>query len=393
MKRVLRIVSALLASVMLTLMLCSCKNTSYICTLDGVSCPVGPYAFYAYTTRDDYQTQLAYYGYTDFASALLSDYDDNGTKVYNHINSEVQENYKRYLFIKTQFQELGLTLSDDDLTAIDSAMKTNWVEKYGETGFTDICRTLGVTSSEFEEIISRPYKYNALLNYYFGEGGKYEITDSEMLNNYNTNYSRFRYIAVSKLDPDTSETLSTDELIVKKAKVDEALAKASAGEDFAGLIKAYSEDFVKVTDDMSDDEKTYYEEQNRKNTEDGIVVDKDGVFDYYSYYYSYTMDSNIVNKVFSMNDGDIALVELSSSFWILQRLDKNENESFYESKKSLIYSALSSPIIEELFAGWQKNSSITFNTATVSKYDPRKINSLFILDSDTSSGTTSGSGS
>ena len=78
-----------------------------------------------------------------------------------------------------------------------------------------------------------------------------------------------------------------------------------------------------------------------------------------------------------MEVGDIALIELSSSFWIIQKLDKNENESFYESKKDLIYSAISTPIIEEVFVEWEEDYAIVFNDATVNKYDPRKIEALF----------------
>ena len=130
MNKSIRIISAILASVMMLLTLCSCKDTSYACTVDGVEYPVGPYAFYAYYTRDKYQAQLAQYGMTDFASSLLSEADSEGTKLYEYINKEVQSSYISHLIVNLKFDDLGLTLSDEQKTAIDEAIQTNWIYQY-----------------------------------------------------------------------------------------------------------------------------------------------------------------------------------------------------------------------------------------------------------------------
>ncbi|MBQ7015041.1 MAG: hypothetical protein IJN12_02860 [Clostridia bacterium] len=379
MKKTTKFISVILVAAMMLLMMCSCANTSYICTVDGVKYPVGPYAFYAYYTRDKYEAQIAqYYGSTAFASALVSDVDTEGTKMYEYINSEVMASYVSHIIVNLKFEELGLELTEDQQSAIKTALQENWIDYYTEEGFADICRVLGITSSEFEEMVSVSYKYESLMSYLFGEGGEYEITEEELKSDFEENYERFRYIAFTKVDPETSLSLTTDELIAKKALVDDAYARALAGEDFGALVAEFSEDYIEITDGLDDTTKASYEETNRRNREDGIVTDKEGIFDYYYYYYyNYYLDSAIVDKVFTMEVGDIALIELSSSFWIIQKLDKNENESFYESKKDLIYSAISTPIIEEVFVEWEEDYAIVFNDATVNKYDPRKIEALF----------------
>lgn len=383
MKKTTKTVSAVLVAVMVLLMLCSCKDTSYACTVDDVQYPSGPYAFYAYYTRDKYQAQLSAYGITDFASALVSDADSDGTKLYDYINKETRSSYLSHLIVNLKFDEFGLELTDSQKTSINEALQTNWIDSYGEETFTDICRTLGLTVSEFEEMVSVSFKYQSLMDYLFGENGQYEITEDELQKKFEENYSRFRYIAVSKVDSETKETLSTDELIAKKAIIDDAYERALNGEDFGSLIAECSEDYIKITDDMSEEEKATYEESNTASREQGLVTDKDGVFNYnYYYYYGYTLDSNIVNKLFTMNDGDIEMIELSSSFWIVQKLDKNEDSSYYESKKDLIYNSISSPIIEEVFENWENSYAIVFNDSTVSKYDPRRIDALFYLNSE-----------
>ena len=383
MKKSIKSIAAVLAAIMMLLTLCSCKDTSYACTVDNEQYPVGPYAFYAYYTRDKYEAQLTAYGMTDFASSLLSDADSEGTKLYTYINDEVKSSYISHLIVNLKFDEFGLELTEEQKTSIDEAMQTNWVDSYGEETFTDICRTLGLTSAEFKEMVSVSFKYESLMNYLFGEGGQYEITEDELQRNFDENYTRFRYIAVSKVDSSTSTTLTTDELVAKKAIIDDAYARAIAGEDFGSLIAECSEDYIQITDDMTDDEKATYEASNAATREQGLVTDKNGIFDYtYYYYYGYTLDSTIVDKLFTMENGDIEMIELSSSFWIIQKLDKNEDSSYYESKRDLIYSSISSPIIEEVFSEWENSYAIVFNDAVVSKYDPRKIDSLFYSKSE-----------
>ena len=382
MKKTIRIISMVLASVMMLLTLCSCKDSSYACTVDGVEYPVGPYAFYAHYTRDKYQAQAEAYGSTDFAADLVASLDEDGTKLYEYINYETQSSYLSHLIVSLKFDQFGLELTADQKKAMEEAVQANCMDEFGEEGFTDICRTLGITAAEFKEMVGVSYKYEALTNYLFGEGGIYEITEDELRENYNENYSRFRYIIVSKIDTETNKALPTDELIAKKGIVDTAYAEALAGADFGDLIAAYSEDYMTISDDMTDEEKSTYEARNKSAREDGIVTDKNGIFDYlFYYYYNQTLDSQIVDKAFSMNDGDIALIEIDSSFWVIQKMDKNEKADYFESKKDLIYSTISSPLLDEEFAKWEKEFSIVMNESVVSKYDPRKIGPLFYVKS------------
>ena len=360
------------------MLISSCSYVSYIATIDNEKMPVGPYAFYAQYLRDNYQANLSYYGVTDFTAALTEQAPADGTKLYAYIIQETKNSYIQHILTERKFDEYGLSLSEEQKDALDESYQTNWVDNVGIEKLTEICKTLGMTSAEFKEVVSVSFKNSCLMDYLFGKGGRYEITEDELRNNYANDYERFRYIALSKLDS-SGATLSTDELIAKKAIIDEAYQKALDGEDFGSLIAQYSEDYIQIPDDVSDDEKNYYEQSNKQASEDGLVIDKNGIFNYeYYVYYNYAIDSNIVNAVFSMDVGDLKVVELSSSFWIIQKCDKNEKESYFESKRSLIYNNIASPIIDELYDEWESELLITFNDAAVNKYDPRKLEPLFI---------------
>ena len=360
------------------LFITSCSNVSYIATIDNEKMPVGPYAFYAQYTRDNYQSNLTYYGVTDFTSALTEQADSTGTKLYTHIIQEAKKSYIQHVLTERKFNEFGLSLSEDQKIALDESFQKNWVDNVGIEKFTEICKALNLTSAEFKNVVSVSFKNACLMDYLFGAGGRYEITEDELRNNYAEGYERFKYIALSKVDP-SGATLSTDELIEKKAKVDEAYQRALDGEDFGELIALYSEDYFQITDEITEDERNLYELSNKQAAEDGLVIDKNGIFNYdYYIYYNYVIDSNIVNAVFSMEIGDLKVIELPSSFWIIQKCDKNEKESYFESKKTLIYNNIASPIIDELYTEWEKELLITFNEAAVNKYDPRKLEPLFI---------------
>ena len=378
--KIIKTVSVIVVLSMMLVMLSSCSNVSYIATLDNEKLPVGPYAFYAYYTRDTYQSNLSYYGVTDFTAALTEQADSSGTKLYSYIMQETKSSYIQHLITERKFEEYGLSLTDDQKAELDETFQSSWVDSNGIEKFTEICKTLELTSAEFKEMISVSYKNTQLMEYLFGEGGSYEITEEELRNKYADGYERFRYIAISKVDA-SGNMLTTDELIAQKALVDAAYERAVNGEDFGALIAEYSDDYLEITDDLTDDQKAAYEASNKQACEDGIVIDKNGIFNYeYYLYYNYVIDSNIVNAVFAndMAEGDIKFLELSTSFWIIQKCDKNAKEDYFESKRSLIYNEIASPIIEELYTEWENELLITFNEAAINKYDPRKISPLFI---------------
>lgn len=379
MKRI-KTISLFVVMAMMLALLSACSNVSYIATIDTEKMPVGPYAFYAYYTRDNYQSNLSYYGVTDFAAALTEQADSTGTKLYSYIMQETKASYIQHIITERKFKEYGLSLTEDQQAELDESFQTSWIDSNGIEKYTEICKTLGLTSAEFKEVISISYKNTQLMEYLFGEGGIYEITEDELRNKYSEGYERFRYIALSKVD-ETGATLSTDELITKKNLVDEAYQKALDGEDFGALIAQYSEDYLEITDELTDDEKTFYEASNKQASEDGLVIDKNGIFNYEYYaYYNYFIDSNIVNAVFSMNIGDVKVIELANAFWVIQKCDKNEKEDYFESKRSLIYNEIATPIIEELYTEWENELLITFNESAVNKYDPRKLDPLFITE-------------
>jgi hypothetical protein len=155
------------------------------------------------------------------------------------------------------------------------------------------------------------------------------------------------------------------------------------------IIKKYSEDYVALTDEMTEEDKTSAQAQNTDLVDNGLVINKSGVFNELLYnYYGVAVDTSVVDKVFSMNVGDVALIEVSNSFWVVKKCDPNEKEDYYTSKKDAIFNELTSPDVTAMFTEWNNDFPEVFNDKTVNKFDPRGLSSLFLSNTQQQDTTT-----
>lgn len=372
-----RTVSLFIAGLACLSLLGGCDDTSYAAQSGEKKYPTSVYAYYAYYTRDYYETVFRNYGISDI-SDILTEEISQGVPLYSMITDYAKSQYLSYVIINDKFDELGLSLSDETTEKIEEDLNTQYVDVYGEESLADICRTLGLSGNELKNIVATPYKSEAIMDYFFGEGGEHEITEEQKREVYESDYSRFKYIVIGKIDSE-GNTLPTSELMKKMELAQEAYDKALSGEDFEDLIKEYSEDYYKISEDLEEDTRESYEASNKVMTEDGVITDKSGIIDYNTYrYYGYTLDSAVVDKLFSMDEDAVAMVEVKNAFWIIKKFEKYSDPKYYQSKENLIYSGIATPISEELMSKWKNAMNITFNSAVVNKYDPRKIKSLFI---------------
>ncbi len=374
-----KILALCLAAVFVLAMLAACADTSYVMTVGEKKYPVGPFAFYAYLTRDTYDMQYYYYYNTRLTDVLNTELSD-GTKVYQTVNQYVEDQYLNHIVISEKFEELGLSLTEEQKAEIEANYKAGYVEQYG-ADLTTILETLQLTEEEMKDMIALSYKSEAIVNHYFGEGGQYEVLDSEMRSYFTENYARFKYVILDKKDED-GNTLTTDKLLAQYDKAKAALAALEAGRAIEDVIVEYSDDYVTENElpaDAKDEDKATAEAQNKTMTVDGVITDKAGIFDetYYSYYGS-TLDSEIVNWVFAAEIGEFELKELDGAYMVIQKFDVTENEEHYQARKSSVFSAITESQRSTLFSQWMGELSYTFNENARNLYDVRGLEPLFI---------------
>ncbi len=376
----IKLISICLVAVLLVSLLAACGDTSYIMSVENTKYPVGPYAFYAYYMRDTYDAQYYYYYGSRLTDVLNSEIDENGTKFYEALNQSIQEQYIAYIIVSEKFDQLGLTLSEEEIAAVEESYQTGYVESYGSEWPAKL-QAMQLTAEEFKDLLAVNYKNEAIVDYYFGEGGEKEIFDTDMKLTFNSNYARFKYVVLYKVDGD-GNTYTTDMLLEQYDKAKAALATLDEGKDITEAIMLYSDDYYnedELPEDLTDTDKESYELQNTSVLEDGLVTDKTGIFNEQLYsYYGYTLDSQLVNWLFAAQNGDYTLIELSDAYWVVQKCDINEKEDYYEAKKDAIFSDLTADDISTLYAQWKNAMPYVFNDSAVKVFDVRGLDPMFV---------------
>jgi len=191
-----------------------------------------------------------------FWSSLL--YEDVTAEQY--LNNAVTENVKRMLVCSTQFDKLGLKLTDAALEDIDTYIETLITERAdgSRNSFNQMLAQYGINIDMLREIYLMEDKTSMLFSRLYAKGGERELSDEALDTFCQEHYVRVRHIYVNdayvydtneegQIGYDESGTLKTRELTeaekaekaAKIASIDKALA---AGTDFDSVYKDYSED-------------------------------------------------------------------------------------------------------------------------------------------------------
>ncbi len=381
--------SILILCAIILSMICGCADTSYIMTNNGDKYAAGPFAFYAQYLHDYYDQMLTYYYQQNLTDILNKEVDENGTKLYENINKEIKQQYIRYIVLDKKFAELGLSMTEEETKEINDAFEY-YKSNYKTLDFTAIRQKLGLSEDEFKNLlVGINYKEQKLMNYYFGAGGENEISDTEMRKYFTENYRRFKYLVFYKTNSDGT-TLGTEDLLKKYEKVKEAKALLDEGQSFERLIPIYSEDYYKRENypDATDETWENYEAQNTENTENGLITNKNGIFDETVYnYYGYSLDTKVADAVFTLEIGEYTLIELDKEYWIIKRYDASESNDYFKSKETTIYNTLASPQFETLCTTWDLAFAgadleyCKFNETVVNMYDVRGLETVFKQES------------
>ena len=341
--------------------------------------PVGPYRYYVQWWNDSYYANL-----TTIAAQMQQNMDwktmlaDTSLTapqtLSEYIVSMAKDQYLSWLYIDCMFDELGLEWTEEDRKSIEKIIQDDWIAVYGNDGFNTIRLKLGVTYDEFCSLMAGNRKSGKIVNYYYGENGPYEISDAEKHSYFENNYARFKYIVMMLKDSDGNE-LGEDAVGTVEANRDEILASDLPFED---LIKQYSNDYVSDLDSLTDAQRTAAEKQNQTILEDGLVTNAEGVFDSaLATYYNVTLDSKVVNQVFSMQEGEVAAVTIDDSIWVVKKYSVTEKESYYEDAETSVFQALYQDDLRAKYTAWTAGLNYTFNQAVVDAYKPENLEDLF----------------
>lgn len=231
-----KITAALTAALLCTASLTACSDTSYVMTVGDSKINAGIY-IYNELTEMSYQMTMMYY-----QKGIKKDYFDqkvDGKAFDEYLSDYALTATKEYAAVVDKFNELGLTLSDEDIKSINDSISSTWDsqgEFYESEGISKESVKLALKGSKMRE---------ELFDHYYAEGGEEAVSDDEMVKYLDDNYLRYKSISFAKTKASTdSSTDSADAANEEaKAKRDEFIEKAQgvSFDDFDSIIDEYND--------------------------------------------------------------------------------------------------------------------------------------------------------
>lgn len=252
-----KIMSTVLAVIILcTVCLTGCaKESPAVLTYGETSVTEAMYSYYVSTYKGRYIQ--AYSDITDSDEFFDS---DMGGKTGEDIMKElVYGNVAQNLVAAEEFRRAGLSLSEDDISSVDSYIES-MIDELAEGSrktFNGYLSEFGVNADMLREMFLMERTAYAYYEYLYGEDGTVKIEDSEKDAYYKENYVRFDQIFINNVlmyetdedgsfIQDTSGNYVTRELTEEEAKdaadrISSVKTGLESGEDFAALKEEYSD--------------------------------------------------------------------------------------------------------------------------------------------------------
>lgn len=248
---------ALLLALCAVLSAAGCASSPAVMTYEKDKITSNMYRYWLSTYKGTFMQTYTDMSDTDaFWDSVL--YDDVTAEQY--LNTAVIDNVKRMLVCSSQFDQLGLKLSDAAEADIDAYLETLITERAdgSRNAFNQMLAQYGINIDMLREIYLMEDKTSLLFSRLYADGGERELSDEALESFCQEHYVRVRHIYVNDAymyeaneegyyGYDESGTLKTRDLTEaeaaeKAAKIASIDAALAAGTDFETVYETYSED-------------------------------------------------------------------------------------------------------------------------------------------------------
>lgn len=238
-----KITAALTAALLCTASLTACSDTSYAMTAGDSKINAGIY-IYNELTEMSYQMTMMYY-----QNGITKDYFDqkvDGKAFDEYLSDYALTATKEYAAIVDKFNELGLTLSDEDLKSINDSISSTW-DSQGE-----FYEYEGISKESVKLALKGSKMRDELFDYYYAEGGEEAVSDDEMVKYLDDNYLRYKSISFAKTAASTDSSSSSTDSSTDSASAANEEAKAERDEFLEKAQGVSFDDFDSIIDEYND---------------------------------------------------------------------------------------------------------------------------------------------
>lgn len=388
-KKIIAGISALM--IMATATACG-ADTKWAVQYDDYEARAGIFLFYQmsayYDAVNNITEEDADFDTTDTKALKSATVED--TPIVEWIQNDATKKVKLYLEVLKQFDELGLSLTDDELSTIDTITDTYW-QYYSEYYIKN-----GIGEQSFKDINTYSYKRQAVFDYYYAEGGTEEVDEQELKDYYEKNNARVKYICLNSKDAD-GNFMDTE----MKSMANDFVERANKGENFDDLIAEYDEYKQKLADEQSAETTTTASDgsgtiestsASASNTEDTATIGSSSDTDVEAtsteteedkypneYIITKSEDESSGSPTYKVNQeifghskyGDAFLVEEENAYYVVVRYDIwGRDDSWTDENKSSVLNTLYSDKFDEKMLSLVDDSQVTLNTKAYNRYNP-----------------------
>ena len=332
-----------------------CGNTTgYPLNIDGVDVRAGIYIMEQQSALSEAQSKLKEEQPDLDTSA--EDFDIRkqtieGISAEEWIKNKTFELCRQYVATGKLFDELGLTLTAEDISDANAQAESMWTESnmfaqyfYGVDVMGEYYESIGVSQQSYNDLLKNGKKSEAIFEYYYGENGVEKPDEKEI-----EAKVLERYFAVNYFSYDSEVGGETAE---------ERLSKLNSGESFESVYKTYTDDQKKK--ELSDAKKEAeekgetYEGDLPENVDTELpekdsrieVIDKE----------STGLEEAFVTEAYAMKPGENKIIEVKTDddttiTYIVQKADLSAmSDKLKECSDSLIKELKGEELTEKIKA-------------------------------------------
>ena len=404
-------IAAAAASIAMLGSLAACgSNTAYAFTIDGEKVNAGVYIYYSYVSYNEAITTLTEQNSeldtTD--DKLVKEQQIDGKDTLTWIQDKAATYCKEHVAVNKEFDAAGLSLSDDMLTEIDTAMETFWSEN--QKGF----EKNGVSEGSVREVLEYTYKASELFKYYYNIDGEEGTTEDEVYDYYVDNTARVQYIRFDAVDGAGERLEGSGETQFKKM-VDDYLAAVeklndekkiedemdTIKEEYSAYVTSVSEEAAAeaaatATDENGSTITTTTTTTTATTTSEGEtttttttvpyanesivakVTTKEDTKEEDLYYTPCKAVHDFVFEEAKTNKPEVIYDEENNAYYLVVRYDiekrMTDDDLWTDSQKEGVVAAMFSDAFQDKLDTWVAALDVKTNEAAIKRYDPFDIN-------------------
>lgn len=347
MRRIKRAVAAALVSALaLSFTACSGDTTWAAKTNDEVSITSGVYLTYLISAYSQAQNTL------NASASTMWDQKIEEKDTATWITDKAVSMCKNHIAASLLFDELGLTLSEDDQKVIQNNIAT-FLEQNGT-----VYANNGAAEKSIRQVLTVSYKSDMIFDYYYSETGLEPVSEEQIRDYFYENYALIRYTSRSKLDS-SGNTLSEETLKATREELDGYVTQLNRGDDFDTIIDEYRNS---VVEQMGLDASQYGADTSDPDRNKSLLQK------------SNASSSVLVAKTFEQAEYNVPyLCEDDSTIYLSQRLDLAKEESYFEDYRDNVLKTMKDSDYQAKLDKALEGVLITFNDASLNRYSPKNV--------------------